>query len=181
MSSSAKSIFGFVLFIAVASYAGYAHYQLGKLQMINKIGSEVRYLTEDSFKELFMITMNNIRDNQLENIRSTGKVEGMLAVISNQKPQDSETSALWHAGYYRGIDQSQDMAAISYETGYHAALDDIDCPANKRPNSGTIKAKSPYNKDLLESEEGKKIQPVSNNDGNAKPKITPANDATPKK
>jgi len=181
MSSSAKNIFGFVFFIAVASYAGYAHYQLGNMQMINKIGSEARYLTDDSFKELFMITMANIRDNQLENIKNTGKVEGMLAVISNQKPQDSETSALWHAGYYRGIDQSQDMAAISYETGYHAALDDINCPPSRRPNSDTIRAKSPYNKDSLESEEVNKVQPVSNNDGNSKTKITPNPATTPKK
>jgi len=157
----------------VTGFAIFQNYQINKLQMINQITFEARHLTDDSFKELFMITMGNIRDNQMENIKSTGKVEGMLAVISNQKPQDSETSALWHAGYYRGIDQSQDMAAISYETGYHAALDDISCPINKRPNSETIKAKSPYNKDSLDSEQDNKIKPVSNNsnEGN-KPKIT---------
>lgn len=159
----------------VTGFAIFQNYQINKLQIINQLTFEARHLTDDSFKELFMVTMGNIRDNQMENIKSTGKVEGMLAVISNQKPQDSETSALWHAGYYRGIDQSQDMAAISYETGYHAALDDISCPPNKRPNSETIKAKSPYAKDSLDSEQDNKIKPVSNNNSNesTKPKIAP--------
>ena len=175
MSSSYKNIFGVACFIAMASYAIYSNYQLGRLQMINKIGSEARVLNDDNFRDVMFSLLNDIRNNTIESSRNTGRVEGMIAVISNQKPSDSETSALWHAGYYRGIDQQNDIAALAYEEGYHRACDDISCPADKRPNSESIRAKSPF----IKNREEDKIQPVGNNEGTTKPKTSSTTPSQP--
>ena len=143
----------------VTGFAIFQNYQINRLQMVNQLTVEARHLTDDSFKELFYATMANIRDNQLESIKNTGKVEGMLAVISNQKPADSEHSALWHAGYYRGIDQQNEVAIMAYEEGYHKACDDVSCPANNRPSSAQIQSKNPY----ASAPKSEEVQPISNN------------------
>lgn len=169
MSSSSKSLVTWICCVIVGGYAIYTHSQISKLQMINKIGSEARVLNDDNFRDVMFSLMHDIRNNTIENSRNTGKVEGMLSVISNQKPSDSETSALWHAGYYRGIDQQNDIAALAYEEGYHKACDDASCPVDRRPSSETIRAKSPFNKNKEEE-----IQPVSNSDSKPKPTIKPS-------
>lgn len=146
-------------FICITLFAIYQNAQINRLQLATHLSNESRHLMDDGFKEMFYVTVANLRDNQLENIKNTGKVEGMLAVIANQKPSDSENAAIWHAGYYRGIDQQNEVAMMAYEDGYHRACDDIACPANSRPTPETIRAKSPYNSPKQENE----IQPVSNN------------------
>lgn len=148
-------------YLAVACVTGFAIYQnaqISKLQMVNQLTNEARHLTDDSFKEMLYVTVSNIRENQVENSKNSGKIEGMLAIISGQKPSDSEAAAVWHAGYYRGIDQQNEVAAMAYEDGYHKACDDISCPTNLRPTSETLRAKNPYT-----SPKQEEVQPVSNN------------------
>lgn len=157
-----KNILVYGGFICITAFAIYQNAQINKLQMVNQLTNEARHLTDDSFKEMLYVTISNIRDNQVENSKNSGKIEGMLAIISGQKPSDSEAAAVWHAGYYRGIDQQNEVAAMAYEDGYHKACDDIACPANSRPNSETIRAKNPYT-----TPKNEEIQPVSNN--NSKP------------
>lgn len=163
-----KSILITCGFFCLAGFAIYQNAQINRLQLMTQLSNEARNLNDDSFKEMLYVTVANLRENQLESIKNTGKVEGILSVITNQKPTDSETAALWHAGYYRGIDQQNEVAAMAYEDGYHKACDDIACPANSRPTSETIRAKNPYNS--IKNE----VQPVSNNNNpatNSQPKV----------
>ena len=64
--------------------------------------------------------------------RGQGKIEGMLAIMAGQKPDASEATQLWHAGYYRGLDQANDMKAMSSD----AVVTDKDEPtlSKMKPN-----------------------------------------------
>jgi len=165
-----RNLLAYLAIACVTGFAIYQNAQISKLQMVNQLTNEARHLTDDSFKEMLYVTISNIRENQVENSKNSGKIEGMLAIISGQKPSDSEAAAVWHAGYYRGIDQQNEVAAMAYEDGYHKACDDISCPTNLRPTSETLRAKNPYTYQNKEE-----VQPVSNNNKPNEPKKTEPN------
>lgn len=118
---------------AVTCSIGYNIYQqtqITRLQQINEIVKAKESLVNDSFNEILMARISELRDNLIEVNRNQGKVEGMVAASMNIAPEQNHTSAIWHEGYYRGIAQTAMVEESAYIAGYHRATEDIDCPAS---------------------------------------------------
>lgn len=113
---------------ALAGFSIYQHNRIEQLAMVNTINQSGSKLNDDNFRDVLFTMLHDLRNNTIENSKSTGKVEGILAVISNQKPNSNEWTKIWHDGYYRGMDQIEDVSAAEYVRGYHAACDDLNCP-----------------------------------------------------
>ncbi len=69
-------------------------------------------LQQQQMNDITMVMFQKTNENVTDVARQTGKIEGMLAVMSNLKPDANESSQIWHQGYYRGLDQAKDMKAI---------------------------------------------------------------------
>jgi len=127
-------------------------WKIETLEVISKAQIVEEQINDDNFRDLLSGLLKN--DSQ-ESIKNQGKLEGMITVISNKKPDDTEFNQIWHAGYQRGLDQTKDTYEIAfkkgleeaakeddaaasydkgydkgYEIGYHKANEDGACPAN---------------------------------------------------
>ena len=89
-------------------------------------------LQQQQMNEFLMVMYNRTNENIVEVARGQGRVEGMLAVIHNQKPNESESSAIWHAGYHRGLDQNEYVAKTKTETGDTVPATDKDSTIPKK-------------------------------------------------
>lgn len=124
------------LLIAVAS-VGFNVSQLREIESTNKHKELLRdkeSLLQDGYNELMIGYIKEVRDQNLELARGQGRIEGVLSVINNYKPEQNLSSAVWHDGYYRGLKQSEDVIAAN------KALDEL---RNKEsnPSSSTAHAK----------------------------------------
>ncbi len=98
-----------LLLVCSLAYNGYSFWQMKRMEMAILILDQKDRLQQQSVDEMMWTRVTEIREGQIENARGQGKIEGMLAVITNQKPNATESNEIWHAGYYRGLDQSKDM------------------------------------------------------------------------
>lgn len=93
-------------------------------------------VTADQYREslaiqnsaLMALTNDALDQSRIENARAAGRLEGLLTLASPEAKTGHWSSQVWHDGYDRGLQQSKDMADLSYNTGYHAALKDSGCP-----------------------------------------------------
>jgi hypothetical protein len=96
--------------------------QIGDLQMLTQFNAGREAINDDNFRDVLMTQMSN---SNLENQKNQGRIEGILAVIGKQKPDESEWSSIWHEGYNRGLAQSKDFTDVnSYQKGREDALKD---------------------------------------------------------
>lgn len=51
-----------------------------------------------------------------------GYIRGIQSVVNKVTPQESEISSIWHAGYYRGMEQTDFVGELQYEKGYGAGF-----------------------------------------------------------
>lgn len=117
---------------ALTGYAIYQHSRIEQLALVNTINQSGTKLNDDNFREVYFTMMNDLRNNTIENSKNIGKVEGILAVATNQKPDANDYTKIWHDGYYRGMNQIEDVGAAEYVRGYHAACDDLNCPEGSK-------------------------------------------------
>lgn len=47
-----------------------------------------------------------------------GYLRGIQSVVHRVSPQESEVSSIWHAGYQRGMEQTDFVGELQYEKGY---------------------------------------------------------------
>ena len=64
-------------------------------------------LQNQQVQELTLVAIRQVNDNLVETARNSGRIEGILDVIANKKPSESEYSSVWHAGYYQGLSQEK--------------------------------------------------------------------------
>jgi hypothetical protein len=95
---------------------GWLYYKHDKLSTVVTLIDQKDKLQQQQMNELTLIMYNKTNDNIAEVARQQGKIEGMLAVIHNIKPDSNEHSAVWHAGYHRGLDQAKDMKSLEDDT-----------------------------------------------------------------
>ena len=86
-----------------------------------------------SIQDLLM-HVNSVKNENMELAKNQGKIEGIISVVNNIKPESNDISAIWHSGYYRGMDQVEYVRLTSYEDGYHRACEDISCPVGSGTN-----------------------------------------------
>lgn len=106
--------------------------QINRLKTVNEIAKQKESLMSDSLNEVLMARISELRDNMSEISRNSGRVEGMVAASMNIPPEQNQTSAIWHEGYYRGMGQLAIVEESAYISGYHRATEDMGCPASTR-------------------------------------------------
>jgi hypothetical protein len=47
-----------------------------------------------------------------------GRLDGIASVVYNIHPQQNEISGIWHAGYQRGLEQTNFVEEMGYEKGF---------------------------------------------------------------
>jgi hypothetical protein len=117
---------------AIAGYSIYQHNRIEQLTLLNTLNVSGSKLNDDNFRDVLFTMIHDLRNNNIENSKNIGKVEGILAVATNQKPDSNEYSKIWHEGYYRGMNQIEEVGASEYVRGYHAACDDLNCPEGNK-------------------------------------------------
>lgn len=113
---------------ALAAFSIYQHNRIEQLAMVNTLNQSGSKLNDDNFRDVYFTVLHDLRNNTIENSKNIGRVEGILSAISNQKPDSNDFTKIWHDGYYRGMNQIEDVSAAEYVRGYHAACDDLNCP-----------------------------------------------------
>lgn len=176
------------VFIAIAATGSIGYNiiqqeQIERIKTINELVKQKESIMSDSLNDIIMSRMSELRDNISEVARNTGRVEGMVAASMNIPPEQNQTSAIWHEGYYRGMGQLAIVEESAYISGYHRATEDMGCPASARENAAfkyqqdkQIDMESQqFNKALDEAEQRRKnIESIKN------PKIEPKAPEAPK-
>jgi hypothetical protein len=98
------------VFIAIAATGSIGYNiiqqeQIERIKTINELVKQKESIMSDSLNDVIMSRMSELRDNISEVARNTGRVEGMVAASMNIPPEQNQTSAIWHEGYYRGLGQ----------------------------------------------------------------------------
>ncbi len=130
--SITASIFAAVIAAGSVGYNIVQQYEINRLNTIRELARQKESLLNDSFNEMLMNRISEMRENIADVARTQGKVEGMVAVSMNLNPEQNHTSAIWHEGYYRGINQAAYVEEQAYISGYHRATEDMNCPASVR-------------------------------------------------
>ena len=107
-------------------FNGWLYYKHDRMSHTVLLIDQKDKLQQQQMNEFMMVMYNKTNENIAEVARQQGKLEGMLAVIHNIKPDSSEHSAVWHAGYHRGLDQSVDMAKMKSDGDTVPATDKKD-------------------------------------------------------
>jgi len=58
--------------------------------------------------------------NTVQIAETQGFIKGINSLVHNITPQQSEVSSIWHAGYERGMSQTDFVGEMNYEKGYAA-------------------------------------------------------------
>ena len=130
--SITASIFAAVIAAGSVGYNIVQQYEINRLNTIKELARQKESLLNDSFNDMLMNRISEMRENIAEVARTQGKVEGMVAVSMNLNPEQNHTSAIWHEGYYRGVNQAAYIEEQAYISGYHRATEDMNCPASVR-------------------------------------------------
>jgi hypothetical protein len=107
----------------------YQVYRIDNFKAYSGLLDQKDRLTQSGYSELLISHINSLRNDQYESAKNQGKIEGILSMVNNIKPEANEISSIWHSGYYRGMDQVEYVRTMAYEDGYHKACDDMNCPA----------------------------------------------------
>lgn len=97
---------------------GYLAYVSTKSNYMAEIETKRSRINNDMVNEMMWTRFNSYDQNQMELARMQGYNEGINAVVQKVDPQQSQISAIWHAGYQRGLEQSNFMEEMGFEKGY---------------------------------------------------------------
>lgn len=120
-----KKIFVYSLFLVLAASVGanlIQFYNNNKISYISEIRKEAGKLSQDGFAEVMGAYLQNVRDNTIDNAKQQGKLEGIVSLVHKIPPQESEISSIWHAGYQRGLEQTDFVSEMQFEKGYAAGI-----------------------------------------------------------
>ena len=123
-----------VLSIAVATLLNYAIWSQARNSRLNDMLelSDMRSdLSQEWTDEVTYSLLNKLNDNHEEGMRSQGRMEGIVDYLT--KPEDYQS--VWHEGYQRGLNQSEEMTRIEKEEDDNAPFDrPINPDAIKKPD-----------------------------------------------
>ena len=123
-----------VLSIAVVTLLNYSIWTQARNNRLNDMVnlSDMRSeLSQEWTNEVTFSLLNKLNDNHEEGMRNQGRMEGIVEYLTNPKDYQS----VWHEGYQRGLDQSEEMARIEKEADENAPFDrPINPDAIKKPD-----------------------------------------------
>ena len=117
-----------VLSVAVATLLNYAIWSQARNSRLNDMLelSDMRSdLSQEWTDEVTYSLLNKLDDNHEEGLRTQGRLEGIVEYITNPKDYHS----VWHEGYQRGLNQSEEMAKMQ-----KGELFPVDKPIPVKPN-----------------------------------------------
>ena len=122
------------LWVAVVTLVNYGVWQHGENTRLNNMLelSDMRSeLSQEWTNEVTFSLLNKLDDNHKEGMISQGRMEGIVEYLTNPKDYQS----VWHEGYQRGLNQSEEMARIEKEADDNAPFDrPINPDAIKKPD-----------------------------------------------
>ena len=111
--------------LAIGTVANYAIYLQGKVTELENLLqlSDMRSNINESWaNDLTWSVMNNQTKDML---KQQGRIEGLVSAIDPETK--SEYSTMWHEGYQRGLNQTEDTIEMvekrAYKEGYNQALE----------------------------------------------------------
>ena len=106
----------------VANYTIYLQSKVGRLEELLKLSDMRSNVNETWANDLTWSVMNNQTKDML---KQQGRIEGLVSAINPEVKDDYST--VWHEGYQRGLDQTEDTINMAekraYEEGYKRALE----------------------------------------------------------
>lgn len=123
-----KWIFGGIIGCSLAMNL-YMGQQISKMKELQQIGYQKDTLISNGYDELLVSYLNEVRNTNLEVLKTQGRLEGILSVALNFKPEENQHTAIWHAGYDHGSKTADYVRSVAYKQGYHKACEDLNCPA----------------------------------------------------
>ena len=126
-----SQIFVDAVFVLVVSFfihlTIHQHNTIQDLEHFSMVITERGRINDDQLREVMYSMINRGNENDLELAKNQGRSEGILVAIKDPEVTD-EYHALWHDGYYRGMDQKdfsiESVTTSSYKEGYHNGIED---------------------------------------------------------
>lgn len=120
--------FGVVFSLGAVNF--YQYNNVRKLEFFMECERERSRINDDQLRENTIRMIADLRDQNIENARSQGRLDGIISAINNLKlSEDNEYNKIWHAGYYNGTETHKQLVDAAYENGYHKATEDGACTA----------------------------------------------------
>jgi len=116
----------FVMATMLCASAGanaYLAYQNTRSNFLQEVEKKRSTINDDMVNEMLWTRLNTYDQNQMEIARMQGYQEGINSLVHKIDPQQSQISNIWHAGYNRGLEQSNFMEEIGYEKGFSKGVD----------------------------------------------------------
>ena len=138
MKAYLPTIFGTVLIASLAANAG-QYFSQKRTEFLLQIETKRNEINADQVNEMISTRNgssafgNPAMDAQFA--ENQGYIRGIQSVVSKVTPQESEISSIWHAGYYRGMEQTDFVSEIQHEKGYSNGFQ-----AGQRENMKAINA-----------------------------------------
>ena len=120
-----------VLGIAVVTLLNYSIWTQARNSRLNdmiNLSNMRSELSQEWTNEVTFSLLNSLNDNHEEGMRNQGRMEGIVEYLTSPKDYQS----VWHEGYQRGLNQSEEMARIEKEA-------DKNAPFNKPITPDVIK------------------------------------------
>jgi hypothetical protein len=120
-----------ILLVTLVNYTIYLTSENSRLTHMVQLSDTRSDINQEWANEITHVMINKLNDNHEEGMRSQGRMEGIVDYLT--KPEDYQS--VWHEGYQRGLNQSEEMARIEKEEDDNAPFDrPINPDAIKKPD-----------------------------------------------
>jgi len=108
-----------ITIMTLVNYGVWQHGENTRLNNMLELSDMRSELSQEWTNEVTFSLLNKLNDNQEEGMRNQGRMEGIVEYLTNPKDYHS----VWHEGYQRGLNQSEEMARIEKEADDNAPFD----------------------------------------------------------
>ena len=108
-----------ITIMTLVNYGVWQHGENTRLNNMLELSDMRSELSQEWTNEVTFSLLNKLNDNHEEGMRNQGRMEGIVDYLT--KPEDYQS--VWHEGYQRGLNQSEDMARIEKEADDNAPFD----------------------------------------------------------
>ena len=111
--------FGVILVASLAAN-GFQYYQNARAWFLLEVETKRGQINQDQIAEFILSKKNGFADDTsvVEFAKMQGRMDGITSVVYNIHPQQNEISGIWHAGYQRGLEQTNFVEEMGYEKGF---------------------------------------------------------------
>ncbi len=103
--------------------------EVQNLKMLKDVANERSRINDDEFRDIFFSYIRQQTDNNLELARGQGRQEALSTLAANLPIQESDTSAIFHAGYQAGYNTSLQLI--------DSVLENVDDKLNEKFKTAT--------------------------------------------